>query len=78
MHSSVGNSALPNYKGSVQASTAIYKTNTIDQHGMTNIGGSVIGETGGALGQHHYRNHASNQSANIGMQRMNLMNYSIL
>ena len=46
------------------------------------IGPSVMGGTGGALGQHHNRNHASNQSANMaivrGMAGVNLMNYSIL
>jgi hypothetical protein len=47
------------------------------------IGPSVMGGTGGALGNHHARNHQSNQSANIamvgrGMAGVNLMNYSIL
>ena len=40
-----------------------------------------MGGTGGALGQHHNRNHNSNQSANMivrGMGGVNVMNYSIL
>lgn len=40
-----------------------------------------MGGTGGALGQHHNRNHVTNQSANMivrGMAGVNLMNYSIL
>jgi len=74
---------------SAQASStqAIYKTNTLDQYGGRNgninaiIGPSVMGGTGGALGQHHNRNHPANQSANMvvrGMGGVHLMNYSIL
>ena len=90
----MGGGPLPHAAGgiSAQASStqAIYKTNTLDQYGGRNsnlqnmnaiVGPSVMGGTGGALGQHHNRNHAANQSANMigrGMAGVNLMNYSIL
>jgi len=76
MHSSVGGAIPQRTNGemsgiSAQASStqAIYKTNTLDQYGGRNtnlnninamLGPSVMGGTGGALGQHHNRNHASN------------------
>ena len=78
MHSSVGGQAPAK-------STAIYKTNTLDQYGgrnsaLNNINAisSVMGGTG--VGAHH-RNEGTNQSANMivrGMTGVNLMNYSIL
>jgi len=71
-----------------QTSTAIYKTNTLDQYGggrnnvLNNINAIVGSSVMGATNIHHHnRNHPSNQSANVivrGMTGVNLMNYSIL
>ena len=85
LHSSVGGALPQHLNGQGQLKT----NNTLDQYGGRNsalnninaiVGPSVMGGTG-VVGQHHHRNHASNQSANVmvrGMAGVNLINYSIL
>ena len=65
LHSSVGANHVP----ASSATTAVYKTNTLDQYGGIGAGrnsalhmGGMVGpsQTNVGLGVHHHRNHASN------------------
>ena len=87
MHSSV-TGALPPQPGmpSDANQQPTYKTNTLDQYGgrnsaLNNINAIVGSSVMGGTTAHYYRNHASNQSANMikrSMAGINMMNYSIL